>query len=431
MPTTSRTRNVLLVLLFVVAALLGLRALHQFGVFDREIDPVATDDEMRPTTPGIAEARREIDLYAGDSPRLARAHQLLASELEKNPDDPEGLLQLARLLIMNGDAPLEVLDRLHVVDPTYSEGYVLRGHVLTNLGRDSEAWDALQKARDLGSVSPWLALNSADLLSRQSLNQAAAEMCEPVIARYREHPETREKVLLAAYQCRRDWLVQQRRLDEVESDFRAQVAIAPDNAWMLQAYAQFLCVSRGRCDEALPVIERALANADFGYARQTKAAILYDQWARHVAGGTGDSAEAERLFAEAQDLMPSLDVAMARFGGKTDNAALVQSLVAEGVSPDAFDPENRMTALMSTACCGDAASVRVLVAAGADVNLVTPTGGTALMMAAKTDHVEVARALVDAGADMRSKPAAAWHIAADSQSHEVRKMIQEAFPDAM
>ena len=55
-------------------------------------------------------------------------------------------------------------------------------------------------------------------------------------------------------------------------------------------------------------------------------------------------------------------------------------------------------ALVRAAAVGDAAEVRRLLAAGADVDERTATGRTAVTAAALGDHVDVARALIDAGA---------------------------------
>jgi uncharacterized protein len=57
-------------------------------------------------------------------------------------------------------------------------------------------------------------------------------------------------------------------------------------------------------------------------------------------------------------------------------------------------------ALVRAGAAGDAADVRRLLAAGADVNERTDDGRTAVTAAALGDHVDAARALIDGGADV-------------------------------
>jgi ankyrin repeat protein len=57
-------------------------------------------------------------------------------------------------------------------------------------------------------------------------------------------------------------------------------------------------------------------------------------------------------------------------------------------------------ALVRAAAAGDAATVRRLLAAGADVNERGAGGRTPVTAAALGDHVDAARALIDAGADV-------------------------------
>jgi hypothetical protein len=60
-------------------------------------------------------------------------------------------------------------------------------------------------------------------------------------------------------------------------------------------------------------------------------------------------------------------------------------------------------ALMRAACEGDAARVRSLLAAGADVNAAAEGGETALMRASARGHLDVVEALLDAGGDVHAK----------------------------
>ncbi len=430
MTSTSPRRVQLAVLLALIAVALVLRAAWPL-IPEPVEDPTASVDELRPTTPDIAEARRLLDSYGGDFRVLEKANTLLERELARTPNDPEALLQYARLLsnVMQDDGKqvLEVLDHLHSIAPGFADAYVLRVYVMTELGRPEDAWKAVRAASKLDSTSPWLDANRGALMNSEKHYQAGMESCGKVIERYRDNPQEHRKVMLFAYQCRRGGLRRSHRLDQLEAEYEAALEIAPDAAWLLDAYAQFLCKQRDRCADALPVVERALAAMDFGMARNTRTLIQYDLWAKHVAAGTGESPEAKRLLASARAAMPDLDAVMAHFGGKVGNAALVSALVAQGVSANTVGG-GKNTALQSAACCGDAASVQALVAAGADVNAITPDGWSALMLAARENNLAVAQALIDAGADTRSKPSAAWRLTTEHEAHDVRKLLQATFP---
>jgi ankyrin repeat protein len=62
-------------------------------------------------------------------------------------------------------------------------------------------------------------------------------------------------------------------------------------------------------------------------------------------------------------------------------------------------PRGGMTALLFAARAGDAESVRLLVAAGADVNDALPDGTSTLVVAAHSGHRQAAMALLDKGAN--------------------------------
>jgi ankyrin repeat protein len=101
---------------------------------------------------------------------------------------------------------------------------------------------------------------------------------------------------------------------------------------------------------------------------------------------------------------------------RTGNAAAVRLLIESGADVNASDTFQRQTALMWAAAEGHAEVVDVLLMAGADPNraaLVTsvadrkhadhPTGGlTALMFATRNGHEPVVRALVRGGADLKA-----------------------------
>jgi len=91
------------------------------------------------------------------------------------------------------------------------------------------------------------------------------------------------------------------------------------------------------------------------------------------------------------------------------------SAAAPSVPAAASAATQATTDLHAAAWQGDAATVRRLAAAGADLNARDPFGSTPLIIAATFGRAEVARALVDAGADLglrNAEGSTALHVAA-------------------
>jgi ankyrin repeat protein len=88
------------------------------------------------------------------------------------------------------------------------------------------------------------------------------------------------------------------------------------------------------------------------------------------------------------------------------SAAIVERLLTAGARADTALPSGE-TPLMTAARAGSVGAVKALIARKADVNAVERTEGqTALMWAVAEQHPDVAKVLIDAGADVhaRSKP---------------------------
>ena len=106
--------------------------------------------------------------------------------------------------------------------------------------------------------------------------------------------------------------------------------------------------------------------------------------------------EAEK--AEGRALMPSAQDKQLWEAAKDGDAAAIERLAAEGVSPNATSAVG-MPAVYRAAVNGHVAAVKALVQLGADLDARDRYGQTALMGAAYNGQVECVRALLDAGAD--------------------------------
>jgi uncharacterized protein len=86
------------------------------------------------------------------------------------------------------------------------------------------------------------------------------------------------------------------------------------------------------------------------------------------------------------------------------SAAMLDRLIRAGADPNAVLTPTGDTALMLAARTGTSGAVRILLDAGADVNAAETWGGTTpLMWAVSEGHLDVARVLVAAGADVNAR----------------------------
>jgi len=97
-------------------------------------------------------------------------------------------------------------------------------------------------------------------------------------------------------------------------------------------------------------------------------------------------------------------VAPLQLAATNGSAPMVRRLLEAGADPDASLTPAGDTALMLAARTGKADALGVLVEVGADVNASETWGGTtALMWAVSEGHAEATRALIDAGADVNAR----------------------------
>ena len=165
-------------------------------------------------------------------------------------------------------------------------------------------------------------------------------------------------------------------------------------------------------EQRLPMVELLLeAGAD------VTATNRYGVGTPSLAAENGYAAILERLLEAGADpnaTMPGGETVLMT-AARTGNADTVRVLLARGADPNSREGLRGQTALMWAAAYNNAAAVYALAEQGADIHARTenpsrspgrafsyapPTGFTPLLFAARAGHLETARVLLDAGADV-------------------------------
>jgi hypothetical protein len=162
--------------------------------------------------------------------------------------------------------------------------------------------------------------------------------------------------------------------------------------------------------------QATLSFAFFCVTHLMLAAAFYLSETRYARAPEADQASAIRLAIQDNDLAGLERVvrqganpnARDTFGDAVlldvRDAAMAAALVRLGADADVRHRANRDTPLIRAARMGDAALVRVFLAAHADVHAATTDGATALSEALRGGHEEVAALLRAAGADRGGEP---------------------------
>jgi len=269
----------------------------------------AAQDEIALTQ----EAENVLDEWGGQPERLDKAAKQLSLALQKNPNYAKAYMQLGRLHIMAGyyhfryfepnslrrseQAILKAIE----LDPQFADAYVLLGHLYTNMDRLPEAKKALATARTMGTSSPWLHLNLADIYERENKYDEAYELYVATL----NSGTTNRKALGAAYENLRRYYIRKNDIFKAEEIYKAEIALSPKSAWLRGNYAWALLYQVGDFDKAIEKSREALSIMDYGNARQTLALALYAKWAT-VLIKDGDKKRAQPYYDEAYRLYPDL-----------------------------------------------------------------------------------------------------------------------------
>ncbi len=133
------------------------------------------------------------------------------------------------------------------------------------------------------------------------------------------------------------------------------------------------------------------------------AATHYSVTPLSLACSLGDASIVKSLLdagAKADATTPGGET-MLMIAARTGNAESIDALISHGAKVNAKD-RSQQTALMWAAAEGNVAAVGALIDAGADLNASTRLGFTAMMFAAREGRIEVVKRLIQAGVDVNA-----------------------------
>ena len=199
---------------------------------------------------------------------FARAAEFL------RPDQVEALLQVGELLTALGQYELatDVYSGIGEDDLLYHHGQIGRADALFRLGEVENARALLEALVEVRPAIPEVHTALGDLLRRESLFDAASAAYDDAIALLGE-PQRRHWSL---YYTRAITHEREGRWEEAQADFRKALELNPDQPSVLNYLGYSLVERRENLDEALDMIERAVAaEPESGYITDSLGWALY------------------------------------------------------------------------------------------------------------------------------------------------------------
>lgn len=367
--------------------------------------PVASAENQAKALELARQAKTLIDQYSGDTRLLIQASGLIESALQADGRSAEALIEQSRFAMKYGgslspkilaaaELPLRHSLAYH---PDHGNSLVLLGYVLTHQRRFEEAAQAFDTARRVKADSPWLELNTAEMLSLQGRNEEALDHYETAI----DDP----KVPVAV----KDWATEQmsRLLAEMGQGGKAVdayerlIATGRSKAWTYGHYSRVLRVNLIDTQRSVEMGREALKRMNYGWGRDSLGRSLYLAWAEALLKEKNKS-KAKQLYAEAQKYIEDPSVVLDEVYEYPHAHPIIEALKQKGYSLDKMpgrDIGSGDTPLTMAAKNGNDAIVAQLLDNGASPDVAGYGGATALMYAAYIGDEDLIRLLLKRGAD--------------------------------
>ena len=341
-------------------------------------------------------------LDSGDRMQLEQARAKLQQALALDPNQAGAYVELARYTMKASgrlDGPTltkseDLIRRGLAIEPSFGNGYVLLGYVLTHEGKFPDAEQAFADARKYNADSPWLRSNEAEL--RDKLGQQ--ELAEKLFTEIAASLSTPLNAKTAALEWLQKRYTYSDRYDQAAVAYTREIQLKPSAPWPKGNYSEFLRIYRFDLDQSELYAREALALMDYGMARRSLALTLYLKWADALAAR--QTVRAEQLFAEASALGVELPEVVKELGYYVRPHSIVYALAKKGINVDTLPGlPGATTPLSMVANNGHQALVAQLVQVGANPNTPGYGGFTPLMLAAQKGNESMVQLLLSLGAD--------------------------------
>ncbi|MCE0504463.1 tetratricopeptide repeat protein [Roseivivax sp. GX 12232] len=231
-------------------------------------------DRIRGAKDGLAETFYTIGsaLSAEASEDFVLLYARVAQHLA--PDHTDATLMAAELLRALGqfETAAETYDTVPRDDPAFHAAEIGRAEALREIGRTDAALEALQSLAETHGELPVVQSTLADFLRRQDRYEAAIAAYSRALDSYSE-PDRAQWFL---YYAR--GIAQERsgNWEAAEADFRAALELNPEQPQVLNYLGYSLVEQQEKLDEALDMIERAVAaRPDAGYIVDSLGWVYY------------------------------------------------------------------------------------------------------------------------------------------------------------
>lgn len=257
------------------------------------------------------QTRELLNSWAGQREKLKRADRLLREILEKDSKFAPAYREYGRFYIMAGyvnednfrDGSLNpseasILKSLEI-EPDYADSYVLLGHLYTNMKRYDDAEKALQKAEKIGTETPWLQLNWADLLEKRGDYKSAMKRYQYIVKKGTSNRKAYASALSGVTSIH--WYMGE--YDKANKGYQRELEYSPNNAWTWGNYASYLLFTYDDVDGSIEKGRKAIEIMNYGMGRFTLGCALYTKWAM-LKDNPVTKLQAQKYFDEAWAIYP-------------------------------------------------------------------------------------------------------------------------------
>jgi tetratricopeptide (TPR) repeat protein len=249
-----------------------------------------------------ATAEKILNTWQGESGTVARAEKLIDEALALDPKSGHALVEKGRTILMSApccsgysqrevQASIPLFTKATQLDPPYGRGYVLMGHVYTEVGLLDEAHKALTMAGGLVPNDPWLKLNWGAYYAALGKFDEQASYAEQAIATGTTNPKAQR----AAYDIVIKHAVRKGDRGKADAFYARYVEAQPNQPWVRGNYANNVLIFFADFATGEKLAREALELMDYPHARGSLSLALYGQWARAERDGK-PPAEVERLY---------------------------------------------------------------------------------------------------------------------------------------